>query len=169
VHMYYFGNWLIKLVTLGFYPCGMFASMFPWLGLVDSSFGNFLQFMRLGCLVALNGVTLGHMWATLVENESNAIVSGICLMQACVMGSGHFMSSQSNIFTKILSTYSPNKYTAELLLRRLMNTTSSLDFISNFLKLNQGADCCEAFLIYQALCFLFIGWLVAWYKSVYIY
>jgi hypothetical protein len=38
VHMYYFGNWFCKLVTMGFYPVMLMSIIFPFLDLTDVSF-----------------------------------------------------------------------------------------------------------------------------------
>ena len=50
VHMYYFGNWLSKLMTVGFYPVMLISIIFYSLDLVDSSTDNYLAFLKCGAL-----------------------------------------------------------------------------------------------------------------------
>ena len=68
VHMFYFGLWASKILTIGFYPTFVYIGIFRWLDLVDSSFDNFLSLLRVGIFQMLNGLTLGHMWGTIFEN-----------------------------------------------------------------------------------------------------
>ena len=48
VHMYYFGNWVCKMMTLGFYPAMLISIFFYPLKLVDSSEENLLEFLKIG-------------------------------------------------------------------------------------------------------------------------
>ena len=50
VHMFYFGLWVSKILTIGFYPIIVYAGIFNWLDLVDSSSQNFLKLLRVGVI-----------------------------------------------------------------------------------------------------------------------
>lgn len=50
IHMSYFGLWLSKVFTLGFYPLIVYIGIFRWLDLVDSSNENFLKLLRVGLI-----------------------------------------------------------------------------------------------------------------------
>jgi hypothetical protein len=80
VHMYYLGNWACKLITMGLYPCILISIFFYPLRLVDSSDENFLEFLKVGMAQSFNGLSLGHMWGTVFENEMSAIISGFAVM-----------------------------------------------------------------------------------------
>ena len=65
VHMLYFGLWISKLLTIGFYPIILYLGIFRWLDLVDSSNQNLLALLRVGIFQMMNGLTFGHMWGTI--------------------------------------------------------------------------------------------------------
>mmetsp|Transcript_29861 Transcript_29861/g.45618 ORF Transcript_29861/g.45618 Transcript_29861/m.45618 type:complete len:148 (+) Transcript_29861:1325-1768(+) len=44
VHMYYFGNWLSKLLTMGFYPLILISMLYWFLDLRDASYSSFGEF-----------------------------------------------------------------------------------------------------------------------------
>ena len=136
VHMLYFGLWVSKILTIGFYPIIIYLGIFQWLGLVDSSNENLMYLLRVGIIQMLNGLTLGHMWGTIFEETQSSILSGFCLMQFVTAGSGHMLSTNSNIFIKALSTISPSKYTLELILHRVLNKHVAKGFILGYLKIN---------------------------------
>ena len=48
VHMYYFGNWLCKMMTMGFYPCMLISIVFWYIDIDDKSNENFIEFMKIG-------------------------------------------------------------------------------------------------------------------------
>ena len=48
VHMYYFGNWLCKMMTVGFYPLILISIVFWYLDLTDLSKENYWQFLKVG-------------------------------------------------------------------------------------------------------------------------
>ena len=89
-HMFYFGNWLIKFIFLGFYPMILYGFVFHVLELKDSSDQNFLQFMKIAWLQSFNGVALGHMWSTVFDQEIDLITSAFAVKVFCTSGAGLF-------------------------------------------------------------------------------
>lgn len=148
VHMYYFGNWLSRLLTMGFYPVMLISIIFYSLGLVDSSMDNYVAFLKCGALQSLNGVTLGHMWGAIFDNEINAIISGLALMNAAVVGSGHVVSrNTNNIILKYITKISPMGCTLELYFRRILSQNVAKNFFIGYFHLDRGEANCENFLI----------------------
>ena len=69
VHLYYFGNWFCKLITIGFYPVLLISIIFFFLDLTDSSLENYLAFVGVCSIQSLNALTFGHMWSSIFDNE----------------------------------------------------------------------------------------------------
>ena len=110
--MFYFGNWVSKFLTMGFYPMILLSLSFPFMNFYDSSFENYCGFLKVAFFQSLNAVALGHMWSVVFDDEINSIVSGLALMEGFIVGSGHLLSRQSpNIVVTILQNISPMAYT----------------------------------------------------------
>jgi len=106
VHVYYFGNFLAKLMCLSFYPALIFSLLFYSLEVKDSSQENYIEFIKVACLMALNSVSLGHMWNSIFDSDMNAIVSGFGFLSACICGSGA-LGSRNNMGVSTLIYFSP--------------------------------------------------------------
>ena len=110
------------------------------------------------------------MWGTIFENEISAIISGFAVMQFAALGSGHILSRKAtNIFVSFIFRLAPTAYGLELNLRSIMSKNPSQDFLLGMFNINHGEEYCMKFLIYQGIVFLILGWLIIWYKSVYVY
>jgi len=106
-HIFYFGNWLAKMMCLSFYPILMYAGLFHAIDPVDNSNENFKAFLKVAAAQAFNGVALGHMWSTVFDSETSTIVSGFMILNACNSGSGAIVNSGSNYFLAFLRFVSP--------------------------------------------------------------
>jgi len=143
VHTYYFGNWFAKLFCLSFYPVLIITLLFYPLGLTDSSTENLIEFIKVGCLIALNGTTIGHMWSSIFDHDMNAIVSGFGVLSACICGSGAIGNKRNNPLVATLMYISPQSYSLELIIRRVLhNNTSGQNLVLSSLELNNGEEIC---------------------------
>ena len=119
---YYFAGWLSSTMLAAFYPVmsGMFS--FHFLALADSSNENFMRWISILMVSALQGSSFGFMIGCISEN----IIAGINWLQYTTMvflfGSGIFINlKEGNTLVKIMGYCSPFRYTIEPMLRSLLS------------------------------------------------
>lgn len=88
IHMYYFGNWLCKMMTMGFYPCMLISIIFWFIDINDRSNENFIEFMKIGFCQSLNALSMGHMWGAIFDDASQALITGFGVMNLIISGMG---------------------------------------------------------------------------------
>jgi hypothetical protein len=168
MHVYYFGNLLAKLMCLSFYPVLIFSLLFFNLEVKDSSQENFVEFLKVACLLALNAVSLGHMWSCIFDSDMNAIISGFGILTACICGSGA-LGSRNNLGVATLIKLSPQSYTLELIIRRILHNNVAKDLVLNRLQLLNGEETCWNTLLIQSAIAITVGWVIQVYKCKFLY
>jgi len=120
--MYYFGNWICKILFLTFYPALLIVIVFPFLELKDQGNKNYFLFLRHAIIQSINATTLGHAWGAIFDNETNALVTGFAAMSFFAVGCGSLVSTKNaNNFIKFVSFCSPMSYSIELYFKRILS------------------------------------------------
>jgi hypothetical protein len=142
VHMYYFGNWACKMMTMGFYPVMLISIVFWQLDLDDKSMENYLLFLKVGFFQSLNALTIGHMWSCVFDEPTQALVTGFGLQNLIVSGMGIVSKPTSNKIVGTLFKIMPSSYTFELIFRRVMSKNTAKDFFLGYFMLVRGEEYC---------------------------
>jgi len=80
-----------------------------------------IEFIKISLVLSFNACSLGHMWSTLFERENQTILTAFCMFVAILAGSGIVSKSDSNPLVSILCNLSPQRYTVELYIHRLLS------------------------------------------------
>lgn len=96
---------------------------------------------------SLNALSFGHMWSSIFDNETQAMVTGFGVMNIIMAGMGLMVKPSSNKFVKLLHLVSPSSYTLELIFRRVMSKNAAIGFFVVQFDLTRGESHCYIFLM----------------------
>ena len=159
---YYFACWFASTLNLLFYPVFTSLISFWSLDFEDSSFSNWLNWMSVLMLAAIQGATIGFMFGCIFPDIHVSLVCIICYLNISAFGSGILINlKEANWLIKIVGWLSPFRYSNESLYSVVLEGRSYKQEVLDFYGFDIGYPC-----IYISTGF-FIGYLlIGWFALV---
>ena len=162
---YFLSGWFTSTFNLLMYPIVSSLISFWSLGLNDSSFSNYLNWLGMLILLTIQGSTLAFMFGSVCHDmqEASDYLATIIMFQ--VYGSGVYTSlKDANWFVKFLGYTSPFRYANERLMRLALKDLSFQDQICDFYDYTYKDEVIPISILFIVI-FFFFGWFGIWYQA----
>ena len=164
----YYLSMVTATVTLFIlYPICVTLSSFYFFQFDDNSFGAMIDWMLVLIFTALAGGFWGFTFGTLMKNEVAATQLNMLFLIMFSFGAGFYANTGSgqNIVVQLISYISPLRYSAELLMSRIVAEKPGGEVVLDYLGFTWGDTQCVMLLIgFTFACFVG-GWLVLLWKT----